>query len=150
MPEITKNHLDFVEHAKRVFEKNPSYETLRHPTYDNLLAIRWGADGDCILVHQLGTEIANFVQIMEPCPMPRKAVKEFSFDMEKQLKANEHKGGWNREHVEFLSKCLWENFEKLTYGALKKDDRDKQEITKLCANIANFAMMIADNEGKHL
>lgn len=150
MPQITKNHLAFVDHAKRAFENNSVYETFRHPQYGDLLALRMGEDRDCVLVYELGDEIANFVQQMEPCPNPRKAVMQFAHDMEKQLKANDHKSGWDREHQEYLAKCLWENFEKLTYGALKKEDRNKQEITKICANIANFAMMIADNEGEHL
>jgi fructosamine-3-kinase len=147
--QITKNHLAFVEHAARAFEANPLYETFRHPSYGNLVALRMGEDRDCVNVYELGDEIANFVQQMEPCPLPRKAIRVFSYDMEKQLKVNDHKNGWKKEHHEFLSHELAKNFQKLT-EELGKENRDKHEITIRCANIANFAMMIADNEGEHL
>lgn len=148
--QITKNHLAFVQEAKEAFEARPLYETYWNKDDYDLIALRMGMDRDCVIVYELGDEIANFVQQMEPNPKPRKVVSEFAHDMEKQLKKNDIKGGWGQEHPEFLSKCLWENFEKLTYGALKKADKDKYEITKLCANIANYAMMIADNEGEPL
>jgi hypothetical protein len=149
MTQITKNHLAFVEHAKRAFEENGLYETWRHPQYGDLLALRMGEDRDCVLVYELRDEIANFVQQMEPCPNPRKAVRAFAFDMEKQLEANDHKGGWNREHHQFLQKELRRNLQELS-EELEMENKDKHDITTLCANIANYAMMIADNEGKHL
>jgi hypothetical protein len=149
MTQITKNHLAFVEHAKRVFEENSLFETLRHPEYGDLLALRHGADRDCVMVYELGPEVANFVQQMEPCPNPRKAVMKFAHDMEKQLKVNDHKRGWEDEHQNFLFNRIAHSLRKLD-DAMKKVDRDKHEITILCANIANFAMMIADNEGEHL
>jgi fructosamine-3-kinase len=147
--QITKNHLAFVEHAARAFEANPLYETFHHPSYGNLVALRSGEDRDCVNVYELGDEIANFVQQMEPCPTPRKVVREFGFDMEAQLKANEHKGGWSKEHWEFFTRKIQKNFDKLI-NELEKGDKDKYEITILCANLANFSMMIADNEGEHL
>jgi hypothetical protein len=149
MPQITKNHLAFVEHAKRVFEGNSVYETFHHPQYGDLLALRIGEDRDCINVFEIGDEIANFVQQLEPCPGPRKAVRQFAYDMEKQLKVNDHKRGWEDEHQNFLFNRIPHNLKKLD-KELRKADRDKHTITLLCANIANFAMMIADNEGEHL
>lgn len=149
MTQITKNHLAFVEHAARAFEENPLYETFHHPAYVGLIALRMGEDRDCVNVYEICDEIANFVQQMEPCPMPRKQVREFGFDMEKQLEANDHKGGWGREHHQFLLQRIGYNLKKLS-EEFAKEDRDKHEITIRCANIANYAMMIADNEGEHL
>lgn len=146
--QITKRHLDFVGVAKGVFEDEPLRETCRSDD-DTLIALRMGMDRDCVEVWELGDIIANFVQQMEPCPMPRKIVREFSYEMESQLQVNDHKGGWKREHHEFLTKELTRNLIKLT-EELSKQDKDKNYITLRCANIANFAMMIADNEGKHL
>lgn len=146
--QITKRHLAFVQEAKEVFEDNHLRETCRSDD-DSLIALRMGMDRDCVEVWELGESIANFVQQMEPCPPPRKAVQEFAHDMEKQLKVNDHKGGWQREHYQFLDKQMIKNFMALG-KELSKDDKDKHEITIRCANIANFAMMIADNEGEHL
>jgi hypothetical protein len=146
--QITKRHLAFVQEAKEVFEDNSLLETYRNDD-DTLIALRMGMDRDCVEVWELGDNIANFVQQMEPNPLPRKVVREFSFDMEKQLEVNDHKGGWSREHYEFLTKEIYKNLSKLQV-VLSKEDKDKWEITIRCANIANFAMMISDNEGQHL
>ncbi|MFD2705483.1 hypothetical protein [Salibacterium lacus] len=70
-------------------------------------------------------------------------------NMEAQLQVNEHKGNWRKEHHEFLQREMERNAEVLKYE-LAKDDVDRHEITIRCANIANFAMMIADNEGASL
>jgi hypothetical protein len=146
--QITKNHLAFVKEAKEAFEEYPLLETWRSDD-ESLIALRMGEDRDCVNVYELGGEIANFVQQMEPYPMPRKAVREFAFDMEKQLKTNDHKRGWSDEDHHFLSAQLAKNLFDLS-TELKKEDKDKYEITIKCANVANFAMMIADNEGEHL
>lgn len=148
MTQITNRHLAFVQEAKGVFEDNALRETCRSDD-DSLIALRMGMDRDCVEVWELGNYIANFVQQMGPTPQPRKDVMEFAHDMEKQLKSNEHKGGWNRSQAEFLSRELQRNFVKLA-SEIDKADKDKHEIIIRCANIANFAMMIADNEGEHL
>jgi len=136
---------------KKVFEKLHLRETNRNED-DSLIALRMGMDGDCVEVWELGNYIANFVQQMEPRPMPRKVVREFGFDMEQQLMANDHKGGWKREHWCDLATDIEINIEKLRKELMKKGGAnfDLHEITIRCANIANYAMMIADNEGGHL
>jgi hypothetical protein len=147
--QITKQHLSFVQEAKEAFEARPLYETYWNKDDFDLIALRIGGDRDCIMVYELGEEIANFVQQMDPKPMPRKVVREFAFDMESQLEANEHKKGWHKEYHQFLSNELNKNLTALCLE-LRKVDKDKHEITIRCANIANYAMMIADNEGEHL
>jgi hypothetical protein len=146
--QITKRHLDFVQEANGVFEDEPLRETCRNDD-ESLIALRMGMDRDCVDLYELGEHVALFSQQMDPCPMPRRPVREFSYDMEKQLEANDHKGGWNDEDHHFLTAQLAKNLFDLNYE-LKKVDRDKHKITIRCANIANFAMMIADNEGEHL
>jgi hypothetical protein len=146
--QITKRHLAFVQEVNRVFEDEPLRETCRSED-DSLIALRMGMDRDCIDLYELGDHVALFAQQTEPCPMPRRTVREFAFDMEKQLLANDHKCGWNDEDQHFLTASLAKNLFDLN-TALKKVDKDKHEITKCCADIANFAMMIADNEGEHL
>lgn len=150
MTQITKRHLDFVQEAKEAFEGNPDGYTYRNGDDDSLIALRYGADRDCVLVYELGEKIANFVQQMDPCPVPRKPVMEFAHDMEKQLKANDHKGGWMQEHWCDLVTGLEISLEKLKKELMKMPKHNEYEVTTRCANIANFAMMIADNRGKHL
>lgn len=147
--QITKNILDFVNEAKENFEQNPMLETYKNKSKYDLIALRMGEDRDCVLVYELADGIANFVQQIDPCPKPSKVVYEFAHDMEKQLKVNDHKGGWGREHHQFLVQRIGYNLKKLS-EEFAKEDRDKYEITIRCANIANYAMMIANNEGEHL
>lgn len=143
---ITKHHLKFVQEAKEAFENNNLLETYWNKDDFDFIALRFGMDRDCVLVYELGDEIANFVQQMDPKPKPRKAVRQFSYDMEEQLLINDHKRGWEKEHHEYLNRELERNHLSLI-NSLLLENQDKQEITKRCANIANFAMMIADNYG---
>lgn len=142
--QITKQHLEFVREAKDSFERVLNAETYTN-TDETLIALRMGIDRDCVLVYELGDCIANFVQQMEAKPNPRKAVRNFAYDMEQQLLMNDHKPGWKDEHVEFLYKQMILNTAKLVKAIGAESDKD--EITRRCANIANFAMMIADNYG---
>lgn len=146
--QITKEHLSFLEESKRIFQENLLRET--HMNEDgSLIALRYGADRDCIKIFELGEEVAFFVNQIEPAPLQRKVVREFAYDMEKQLVANDHKGGWKKEHWCDLALQLECNLAMLRKELIKAN-HDKQVITIRCANIANFAMMIADNKGEHL
>ena len=78
-------------------------------------------------------------------------VRWFAKEMEKKLKANDHKPGWFGEDVEWLFIRLKEEVEELK-NILKKsgamecnypDCRDIPDIISEAADVANFAMMIA-------
>ncbi|WP_191557324.1 hypothetical protein [Metabacillus idriensis] len=144
--QITPIHLAFIQEAKEAFESSSTLETYSNKDDYEYIALRFGADRDCIMVYELGDAVANFVQQMDPKPGPRIEVRQFAYEMEEQLKVNDHKRGWSKEHHEFLSREIGRNHELLRM-ALLSEDHDKFEITKRCANIANFAMMIADNYG---
>jgi hypothetical protein len=146
--QITKEHLTFMEQAKEAFEANPLLETYTNDD-QNHIALRMGMDRDCVDVYALDGHIANFVRQMEPDCGPRKAVRLFAYDMEKQLKVNDHRNGWKEEHCEYLSEQLGRNHTALI-KELAKNLSDPFEITIRCANIANYAMMIADNKGHNL
>lgn len=148
MKQITKEHLAFLDEAVKEFENSTVVSTFASEKYQ-CIAIREGYDRDNIILLEVGDTIANFVKQLEPKPLPRKEVMKFAHDMESQLKVNEHKGNWKREHHELITGELARNFGSLL-DELAKEDKDKHEITIRCANIANFAMMIADNEGEHL
>lgn len=82
----------------------------------------------------------------------RKEVKWFADEMEKILKKNDHKGGWEQEDLDYLFTCLKEEVKELR-KKLPKDwlqwlydsIENPKEIIKECVDIADFAMMIACN-----
>ncbi|GGJ51247.1 hypothetical protein [Virgibacillus salexigens] len=61
---INSFHLSFVNEAKEVFESDIKIKTYRNDD-DSLIALRYGAEEDCILVYELGECIANFTQQIE-------------------------------------------------------------------------------------
>ena len=77
----------------------------------------------------------------------RPEVKWFAGEMEKQLGANEHKGGWQDCDSSFLLEELHKNYDELFWLTL---DDPLEDICRRAANIANFAMMVADNVKKAL
>ena len=88
------------------------------------------------------------LKALDECKEPgdgwRPEVIAFADLMEAQLKANDSRGGWKScDRVYFMEK-LEINLRDLGFnlkaGAIFQAKRD-------CADIANFAMMLADNEG---
>ena len=71
----------------------------------------------------------------------RPVVGAFAQEMERQLRANDYKIGWKISSVEWLVSQLVCNL-----GLALREDRT-QDVLRRAANVANFAMMIADNEG---
>lgn len=77
--QIEQCHLDFLEQAKEAFEVRPDFCTFRNGTHDGndtLIALRYGADRDCILIYELGDCIGNFVQQMKPAPLKKVIIDE--------------------------------------------------------------------------
>ena len=90
----------------------------------------------------------------------RKEVVWFSQQMEKQLKKNDHKTGWKRCKFTYLLERLEEEYKELDDCFWMPDSRSdmmwlgddvdlkgrfiKEDAIKECADVANFAMMIAD------
>lgn len=72
---------------------------------------------------------------------PRDVVRAFAIEMERQLQANDHKGGWGDEDRHWLLERLREEVAELT-AAIK--ERTPSAIVQEAADVANFAMMIAD------
>lgn len=78
----------------------------------------------------------------------RPEVQRFAEEMERQLQANEHKGGWEDCTQEFLLSELNKNKVRLLEAIYGHNPiRREEKILRRCANIANFAMMVADNWG---
>jgi hypothetical protein len=72
--------------------------------------------------------------------------------MEKALLDNDHKGGWKDCSYEFLFERIGSNLIELKYELManKWDERTVPEAIKHAVDIANFAMMIADNARKEM
>lgn len=138
--QINKGHLAFVEEAKQAFQSNDRLETYRNEIGE-YIALRYGRDRDCIMVYELGQPIANFVQQCEKRPAVRNELDWFSRQMEQQLQSNEHKGGWQDSTFDFLGQEIVKNLRALR--EIHTTD-DFPALIRRSANIANFAMMIAD------
>lgn len=85
---------------------------------------------------------------------PRKEITWFASEMEAKLRENDHKGHWADGNTveELLPRIMDERDELLlaVHGLdldgpkEKLSSKDACEIIRECADIANFAMMIAD------
>ena len=68
--------------------------------------------------------------------------------MEAQLRANDHKGGWRGDTAAALHKRLLEETEELSEALNWRSAflgvADPEKIGSEAADVANFAMMIAD------
>lgn len=72
---------------------------------------------------------------------PRKVVRWFSGLMERKLRLNEHKGGWEKDTFPELLARLHEEVEELEEAVYSGKEGN---IELESADVANFAMMIAD------
>lgn len=75
----------------------------------------------------------------------RPIVKSFAMKMEKQLSSNEDKGGWEGTSAGFLLEEIHGNLRRLREAI---NSGAPEEVIRRAANVANFAMMLAENEGK--
>ena len=83
----------------------------------------------------------------------RPSLLRFAIEMEKQLKRNDHKGGWSDMEdqvlLRYLSQKVQEVEDIVQYESSSfLTEKDIKIIIKKCADIGNYAMMIADNHGE--
>lgn len=75
----------------------------------------------------------------------RPEVRAFADLMEAQLKANDHKPGWKNDDWRALRMRLGDEMRELFAACVRKETgRDHADIGPEAADVANFAMMIAD------
>lgn len=74
----------------------------------------------------------------------RPCVMKFARQMERKLRENDYKGGWEKETNEYLLSRLREETDDVENWA-KCLMRSPIHLQKECADVANFAMMIYDN-----
>jgi len=73
----------------------------------------------------------------------REEVYHFAMIMEGRLQEHEDRGGWRDEPLDYLFKRLVEEMGELSAALL--GHKDKEKMIRECADVANFAMMIADD-----
>lgn len=85
---------------------------------------------------------------------PRRSVRWFAREMEIKLRENDDKGGWEECSTAYLLDKLRRELEELRdaeqrYQEAKPGSLDVPDLMKKiqreCADVANYAMMIADN-----
>jgi hypothetical protein len=76
----------------------------------------------------------------------RPAVKWYAERMEETLKRNDHKGGWRRCDLQYLSMRLTQERKELAEAIASKDNK---RIINECTDVANFSLMLADKFGNN-
>jgi NTP pyrophosphatase (non-canonical NTP hydrolase) len=79
----------------------------------------------------------------------RPQVLRFAIAMEKKLRENDHKGGWEDCENDYLFGRLKEETEELLEAVECSFDISSKEVLSEAADVANFALMIADNYRKN-
>ena len=75
----------------------------------------------------------------------RPEVLAFAHAMEAQLRANDHKPGWKSDTLDSLHRRLVEESKEVLDSI--NEEAPPNTIAKECADVANFAMMLADRCG---
>lgn len=78
-------------------------------------------------------------------PIPRPVVMAFARAMETRLRQNDHKGGWEKVMDSWLFGRLLYKVGMLARCVLNSEG-DTASTLQYAADMANYAMMIADNE----
>lgn len=82
----------------------------------------------------------------------REPVQWFAEQMERKLRENEHKGGWDDCNLYWLIQRIREETNELVHAVdLHRDlGASKENIIREAADVANLAMMVADIARKYL
>lgn len=140
MTQITDVHLAFMHEARDAFLNNNVLESYWNKDDFNLIALRVGADRDCILIYGLENEVANFVQQMKPSPNPRKEIMNFAHEMESVLR---HYPALENKEQAYIYGSL-QNIMNGLFVNLRKPYRPSAKSTKnMCVNLAAQAMLLA-------
>jgi NTP pyrophosphatase (non-canonical NTP hydrolase) len=77
----------------------------------------------------------------------RPVLWSFALRMEAELRRNDHKGGWGNDAPESLLRRLRDEVREL-HDAMRQGTRGNDCVAKEAADVANFAMMLADLSGR--
>lgn len=79
----------------------------------------------------------------KPQSLLRDPLRAFVLVMQLKLYENEHKGGWQDCSMSYLLRRLQGELGEVKRAM--KANKTPDEVDRECADVANFAMMIADN-----
>ncbi len=82
---------------------------------------------------------------MERFTAVRPVVREFAIEMEKKLAKNDHKTEWNKLPLAAFVRRLQNEVEEMKMAI---EYETPEAVTKECADIANFALIIADRANR--
>lgn len=88
-------------------------------------------------------DVETLLQAIGEREYVRPDLQWFALEMEKKLRANDHKGHWRDCSMEYLRTRLHEELGELL-TALDAKPPASEQIAKEAADVANFCMMIAD------
>ena len=146
MVQIRDEHLAFMHEARKAFSDNNTWETYMNEDDFELIALRVGMDRDCILIYELGNEIANFVQQMEPKPNPKREIMEFAFEMERTLG---HYSALENKDQAYVYGSM-QNIMNSLFVELNTHGRLSAKTTSnMCVNLAAQAMLLAKAVERH-
>jgi hypothetical protein len=77
----------------------------------------------------------------------RESVQWFATVMEVVLRKNDHKGGWENEPFQYFIDRMRDELSEIegAIANLRPSDGDLIDLVNECADLANFAMMLAEN-----
>lgn len=130
--EYDRLHLDKIRMSHGIFVVNPEGY------------IGESTQNEINLAESLGLDIKYMVEPDDPRSV-RTAIKKFTVHMESKLRENDHKGGWGDCDTFDLFDLLLEEKNELEEAICTTDYK---HIIDECADVANFAMMIADNAAR--
>jgi hypothetical protein len=95
------------------------------------------------LQHKKESPVASFDYEVMHVSEIRPSVIRMARMMEGQLRANESRGGWSHCDKDYFIEKLEINLRDLTYNLAANAHK---EVQRDCADLANFAMMLSENE----
>lgn len=77
-------------------------------------------------------------------------INKFAEYMKRELENNSKKGGWEYLPDSYLLKRLYEEIRELESLVVDDSTASYEEVMTEASDIANFALMIADNYGRRI
>jgi hypothetical protein len=78
----------------------------------------------------------------------RESVQWFATVMEVVLRENDHKGGWENDQFQYFVDRMKEEMGEIELAMAGTCQSDLMDVVNECADLANFAMMLAENAHK--
>jgi len=98
------------------------------------------------LMEEYAKQVKIQVEIDANVGFLRPSVKWFAERMEQTLRKNDHKVGWGKCDLQYLSMRLTQERKELSEAIASKD---AERIINECSDVSNFSLMLADKFGNN-